>query len=73
MMTQGNVILVNLNGKERPVPAGCTIAGLLKELDLGNRRVAVMRNEDIVSRGDLESAVLVEGDVLEIVTLVGGG
>lgn len=62
-----------LNGEDREVPAGTTVAGLLRELSLPFPRVAVERNREIVRKTDYESVPLVPGDRLEIVTFVGGG
>lgn len=62
-----------LNGKPRTVASGLTVAGLLAELGLDPRTVAVERNLDIVPRGAYASQALAEGDRLEVVTFVGGG
>ena len=64
---------VFVNGQEREVPAGSSVADLLAELDLAKRRVAVERNRSIVPRDGYESSRLAEGDRLEIVHFVGGG
>ena len=64
---------IKLNGAEREVDAGATISDLLAELELRSEIVAVERNRDLVPRTEHASCALVEGDVLEIVTLVGGG
>lgn len=62
-----------LNGKPRTIADGLTVAGLLAELGLDPRTVAVERNLDIVPRGAYASQTLAEGDKLEVVTFVGGG
>ena len=64
---------VVINGQPRSVNAGTTIAGLIAELGLGDRRVAVERNREVVPRAQHASTVLVSGDRLEVVTFVGGG
>jgi thiamine biosynthesis protein ThiS len=50
-----------------------TLDGLLTELNLPPRRVAVELNRQLVRRAAFGQTTLREGDALEIVTLVGGG
>jgi sulfur carrier protein len=62
-----------VNGEERAVAEGTTVAGLLVDLELSRQHVAVEANREIVPRAEHEARVLAEGDSLEIVTFVGGG
>jgi thiamine biosynthesis protein ThiS len=64
---------VRINGQDRDVPAGATVASLLEDLGLGSERVAVERNGAIVPKTEYETTPLTEGDRLEIVQFVGGG
>lgn len=64
---------VVVNGEEREVRAGTTVAALIRSLDLASERVAVERNGRIVRRAEHQQTVLEEGDRVEVVTLVGGG
>ena len=64
---------VLVNGAPREVPDGTTVAVLIRALELTSERVAVERNGRIVARAEHERTVLLEGDRLEVVTLVGGG
>lgn len=66
-------IAVVVNGESRTVTVGTTVAMLLTELGLGDRRVAVERNREVVPRAEHASTVLAAGDRLELVTFVGGG
>lgn len=66
-------ITIRLNGEDREVATGTTVAGLLEALELGVDRVAVERNRELVPRADHAATVLGDGDVVEVVTLVGGG
>ena len=66
-------ITIRLNGVERTVSAGATIVGLLEELGLGGKRVAVERNQAVVPRARHAEITLADGDRLELVTFVGGG
>jgi len=62
-----------VNGKERQVPVGTTVAGLCALLEVDRGRVAVERNMDVVPRRTYDEVVLVEDDRLEVVAFVGGG
>ncbi len=62
-----------LNGEERPLADGQTVADLLRELGLDPRQVAVERNREVVPRAEHGSTALAPGDQLEVVTFVGGG
>jgi thiamine biosynthesis protein ThiS len=62
-----------VNGEERQVPAGITVAGLLEELELVPATVVVERNREIVSRDRYDEVTLKGGDRLELVHFVGGG
>ena len=64
---------VTVNGEDRELPDGSTVAELLDALALGGARVAVERNREIVPRAEHRTARISSGDRLEIVTFVGGG
>jgi len=71
-MSPGMLSIV-VNGEERAVLEGTTVAGLLADLGLSRQHVAVEANRQIVPRAEHEARMLTEGDHLEIVTFVGGG
>ena len=64
---------IELNGQSREINNGTTVATLLEVLQLDPRQLAVERNRELVSRADHAEVTLVEGDCIEVVTLVGGG
>lgn len=64
---------VVINGQARTIAEGTTIAGLIAELGLGDRRVAVERNREVVPRAEHATTALAAGDRVELVTFVGGG
>lgn len=66
-------IEIELNGEPRALPAGTTLAGLIELLGLRPELVAVECNNSVVKRSEHASRVVAHGDVLELVTLVGGG
>ena len=69
----GTTILITVNGEARQVPTGGSLAGLLAQLGLDIRKVAVERNLEIVPRSGYVTTALAEGDQLEIVHFIGGG
>jgi len=64
---------VVINGEEKAVPDQITVAGLLEHLELAKMRVAVEINKQLVPRRDHVDHSIKNGDIIEIVTLVGGG
>ncbi len=62
-----------LNGDERDVGEGCTLADVLRDFRLDDRPVAVERNREVVPKTRLAQTALASGDRIEIVHLVGGG
>jgi len=64
---------VQVNGEQRRVAQGITIAGMLGELGLDPSRVAVERNLEIVPRSSLGELCVENGDTYEVVHFVGGG
>jgi sulfur carrier protein len=69
----GEVVLT-VNGAERRVPDGWSLADLLASLELDARTVVVERNGTILrDRSSFASVGLVADDSLEIVHFVGGG
>ncbi len=64
---------ITVNGESRTVPAGASIADLLESLGVASPRIAVERNRDIVPKAEYAATALAEGDVFEVVELVGGG
>lgn len=64
---------VVINGQQRLVNQGTTVAGLIDDLGLAGKPVAVERNREVVPRALHSSTVLAAGDHIEVVTFVGGG
>lgn len=64
---------IKLNGETRQIEPGLTIAGLLGQLGIENRNLAIEYNGDFLEEGDAERQEIKAGDTLEIVRFVGGG
>jgi len=62
-----------VNGESLDLPEGLTVAALLQRLGVQGDRVAVERNGEVVKKARHREQTLAPGDVLEIVTFVGGG
>lgn len=73
-------LTLTLNGEQRifttsqlPTDLSPTVLWLLTQQQLPTARVAVEVNGQLVRRAQHESYQLYDGDVVEVVTLVGGG
>ena len=62
-----------VNGEQVDLPEGLTVAALLQHLGVKGERVAVERNGAVVKKARHAEEPVRAGDVLEIVTFVGGG
>lgn len=63
---------LTVNGQPRQTSVS-TVRDLLRELALDKPGVAVEVNKKLVPRREHDRATLKDGDVVEVVTLVGGG
>ncbi len=63
---------VTINGKPEEV-AGGTILDLLTAKDISPQMVAVELNSTILERDELASAVVKDGDAIELLFYMGGG
>jgi sulfur carrier protein len=71
-------MLVQVNGSERNVPDGATIASLLQAVladqrAVGPRGIAVALQGEVVPRSRWSSTAVSPGAVVEVVTAVQGG
>ena len=64
---------LEINGTSRAVDAPFNVARLLETLELGDKRVAVAVNRDVVLRSRYPETTLSNGDRIEILEAVGGG
>ena len=62
-----------VNGEERTLDDGLTVAGLLQLLGTPKNGIAVARNDRVVSRASQERERIEEGDRIEIIRAVSGG
>lgn len=65
---------IAVNGETTDLPDSVgNVADLVTRLNLAEQQVAVEQNGSIIRRAEWTGTRLADGDVLEIVTLVGGG
>lgn len=68
---------ITLNGERRTFETAAngtlSVNGMLVQLELDYRKVAVERNEEIVPRSLYGETMLGQGDAIEIVHFIGGG
>lgn len=70
---QQDRISIRVNGEQRSVTVGVTIADMLREIGIDPTKVAVEHNREVVPRSSLGDAQVGDGDAFEIVHFVGGG
>ena len=64
---------ITVNGEPHSLDRQLSISELLERLELGDKRVAVERNGEIVPRSAHADRVVEPGDRIEIVHAIGGG
>lgn len=64
---------IMVNGEEHSIHDERTVADLVETLGFSEKPCAIERNRTVVPRADHARTELVDGDQIEIVTLVGGG
>ncbi|WP_203364370.1 sulfur carrier protein ThiS [Bacillus sp. REN10] len=65
---------ITINGKKEELQlASPTVAMLLKTYALDGKAVIIERNGEIVSKAELDTTPIADGDRIEIVHFVGGG
>ncbi len=64
--------MVKVNGELLPVD-GKTLSEYLETTSFDIRRIVIERNEEIVSKSAYNDVILQDGDIVEVVSFVGGG
>jgi len=67
------VLEITLNGSPRSLETSISIATLVEELSMPERRLAVELNGIVVRKAEWPRTILNSGDRIEIVHFVGGG
>ena len=66
-------VAITVNGEPMRLAAGASVTDLLERLGIATPRVAVERNREILPKSRYAQTPLADGDVFEVVELVGGG
>ncbi len=64
---------IHINGVKRQWDSPVTVVALLETLGIDSRAVAVEKNMRVVPRDEMASEMVVDGDSIEIVRMMGGG
>ena len=64
---------ITVNGTPTDIPNDLNMAGLIEQLDLAGKRLAVEVNQELVPRSQFDSHQLTADDRVEIIHAVGGG
>ena len=64
---------IKINGEAQEIPEGLNVTAMLEHLGMGNKRVAIERNLDILPRAEWDATPVQASDSFEIVHFVGGG
>jgi sulfur carrier protein len=64
---------IKINGEAQEIPDGLNVTAMLEHLGMGNKRVAIERNLDILPRTEWNATPVQANDCFEIVHFVGGG
>lgn len=64
---------LTVNGETRKLPQPLSVAQLVAELGMAERRIALELNGEILPRSEFGQTMLAGGDTLEIVQAIGGG
>ncbi len=66
-------MIVTVNGTTRKLLGSTSIADLLKELGVSSEGTAVALNGAVVPRKEHGTAMLADGDLVEVIRAVAGG
>lgn len=73
MKCKSDEVQIRLNGETRDIRKGLNLGQLLDSLQINRYTVVVECNEAAVRRDELETVLVSEGDIIEIVRIIGGG
>ena len=64
---------ITVNGESHSLEPETSLGQLLEKLGVGEKRIAVEVNREIVPRSEYDKFKLSESDTIEIVNAIGGG
>lgn len=66
-------MMIVVNGEAKDLPEGLNVQMLVERLGLAKAACAAEVNKKLVPKRERENVTLHDGDIVEVVTLVGGG
>ena len=66
-------MIVQINGKDREIEEGVQLDQLLSDLNISTIGTAVELNREVVPKRTYAETPLSDGDIVEIIRMVGGG
>ena len=67
------ITMIILNGKEKEFEGEATVEDFIRQQNYKKEQVAVELNEKIIPKTDYSETVVKDGDVIEILSFMGGG
>jgi len=64
---------ITVNGEKKELESEMTISEFLNILKIKRQALAIELNKSIIKKSEYDSAIIKDGDVIEIVQFVGGG
>ncbi|AGF46641.1 thiamine biosynthesis ThiS [Candidatus Kinetoplastibacterium desouzaii TCC079E] len=64
---------IRINGKETEIQENITIHDAIIILKMENKKIAIELNGNIISKNKYHETILKNGDIMEIVSAIGGG
>jgi len=64
---------ITVNGDPHPCAEGLTVEGLLREKSFSFPLRVILVNQRVIKREQVPATVLRDGDVVEVIHLIGGG
>ena len=62
-----------VNGAEQHCPPDVNLYELLGLLEMQDKKIALEINKEVIPRGEFDTYILHEGDIVEIIHAIGGG
>lgn len=69
----GDRMEIQVNGKKMSLEESISLEELVKKMDYDKRRIAAEVNLEIIDKEHYNNVMLKEGDIVEIVSFMGGG
>lgn len=65
--------MIRINGKEVPAAQSLTVQQYLEQNHYNPKHIVVELNEEILPKTDYAKTVIADGDVMEVLSFMGGG